>query len=209
MAMERAVMEGEVLVPAERYLSEVAEHLPALIQQGYRWHNPAHQKVFTEDVEALWLVAHRNLETQVTLYQQKIYEVVTEDQAEYTHAVVMQRFGYRGQIEHLPQFSSQRDFRQLLAQDREQRTGTNGGIFMTEISLFGTYSPLDSFNQRVPLSALRVMAYVEQAGIVPDSWWVKKNEEIVTVTHVPPRIYRDPWLIASFGTWGVIVAAWI
>ena len=169
--------------------------LPQILKSDYRWFNEKNKQEALTHLEGLVTAFQFGLSKQVALYKGKIIDIVAHDMAERTAALIAQQFAFKGLTYLHPKQLSQKTFSVPISKDgsREQKW---------------VYRRIENFGQLVPPQALRTLAYLREAGIVPEGLWVADKKEVIHSYPAATNRLPDPVLCASFGRWIVALAEW-
>ncbi len=178
--------------------AEGAVALPQLIQEEYPWFNHGNRQQALQLLQGATIACQHGLTTQLQLYKGELVKVVTKDQADRTAALVSRQMRYKGFCYYHP--PAERYLPQTFSVPIEQR---GYGAQQQWI-----YQRLHDFAKLIPPRALQALTVLDEAGIVPDGYWVADKVEIQPRYSLPPRSL-DPVLCAQFGCWFVGLAEWV
>lgn len=164
-----------------------------LIQHGYIWFSLNNRAEAEHYLQGLQLSDQAQLRRQRDHYKEQLIKVYTKDMADRTSALVSDQIGGT-------------DFRHYdpLGRPNPERTFiipieslSGGGQLCWEVT------PLQYFQQMIPVHALQMLVTVKQAGIIPEAFWVADK-----VVMGYARQSLDPILCCNFDRWFVGLARW-
>lgn len=176
----------------QRHGPETHQRLQQLVQESYSWFSNNNRVEAEQCVVAASIAYRMQLPQQLSFYQDKLITLCTKDMADRTCALVQTYLGY-------PEFRY--CYPQRFSQQMRSFTVPIETTRWRELQW--VYYRLAEFPQLIPVHALKALTTLDQAGIVPDGFWVADKVEVIR-----PHVSLDPVLCCHFDQWFVGLAQW-
>lgn len=191
---------GKVSPPAE-LVNALTQVSPAaaefevvrLFRHGFAWFSEGNRQEALQHVQAAVIAGDHNLMQQLVLHVKEAQMIASRDLADRVQAAVMESLGYRGPRHFYPNPLSD----PFIVCD-----------YVGSTTYEWHYTRIEQFERLIPSQALAALAFLKQAGIDPQAYWVADKFRRASV-HRASLQRIDPILSAQFGPFFVAISEWV